>query len=107
VQSIEPLLDFKLFNVLRDPVAPLRNQYVADVVLKDGLRVLRLRTCCDLRVEFDFEVILRKLAELQSASFRIGTVDPYSESEARRPTFPCSSFKMRSHSIRSSGVPVV
>jgi hypothetical protein len=44
VQGIEPLLDFKRLDVLCDLVAPLGNQEVANVVVKNGLRVLRLRS---------------------------------------------------------------
>jgi hypothetical protein len=63
VQGIKPLLDFKRLYVLRDLVAPLGNQEVADVMVKDGLRVLRLWAGGYLRIELDLEVILRKLVE--------------------------------------------
>jgi hypothetical protein len=48
VQPVEPLLDFKRFDVLGNLTAPFRDKNVANVVLKDGLGVLRLWTGCDL-----------------------------------------------------------
>jgi len=56
VQPVEPLLDFKRFDVLGNLTAPFRDKDVANVVLKDGLGVLRLWTGCDLGVKIDLEV---------------------------------------------------
>jgi len=42
VQPVEPLLDFKRFDVLGNLTAAFRDKDVANVVLKDGLGVLRL-----------------------------------------------------------------
>jgi len=84
VQGIKPLLDFKRLDVLRDLVAPLFNQEVADVVVKDGLRIFRFRAGGYLRIELDLEVILRKLIEPYSVGLRVRTVDPDSKPEAVR-----------------------
>jgi hypothetical protein len=75
VQPVEPFLDFKRFEVLGNLTAPLSDQCVANVVLKDGLCVLRLRTGGDLWVELDLEVVLRKFVESDPAYFIAG-VDP-------------------------------
>lgn len=49
VQPIEPPLDFKRFDVLCKLTALFRDKDAANVVLKDGLCVLRLRAGGDLR----------------------------------------------------------
>ena len=82
VQGIKPLLDFKRLYVLRDLVAPLGNQEVADVMVKDGLRVLRLWAGGYLRIELDLEVILRKLVEPDPLGPWVGAVDLYPKPEA-------------------------
>ena len=82
VQGIEPLLDFKRLHVLRDLVAPLGNQEVADVMVKDGLRVFRFRAGGYLRVELDLEVILRKLVEPDPLVPWVRAIDLDSEPEA-------------------------
>jgi hypothetical protein len=76
VQGIEPLLDFKRLDVLCDLVTPLGNQEVANLVVKNRLRVLRLRTGSDFRIEFNLEVIFRKLAIPHPTTLRNPTVNP-------------------------------
>jgi len=76
VQPVEPLLNFKRFDVLCNLTAPFRDKDVANVVLKNGFRVLRLWTGCDLGIKLNLEVVLRKLIELDPTCARIGAVDP-------------------------------
>ena len=57
VQGVEPLLDFKRLDVLCDLVAPFCDKDVPNIVLKDRLGILRLRTGGYLWVEFDLEIV--------------------------------------------------
>ena len=76
MQGIKPLLYFKWLDVVRDMIAPLRNENVANVVLKNGLCVLQFRTGSDFRIEFDLEAIFRKLAILHPTTLRSPAVNP-------------------------------
>jgi hypothetical protein len=69
-------------HILGNLTAPFRDKDVANVVLKDGLGVLRLWTGCDLGIKIDLEVVLGKLIELDPTSARIGAVDPDAKPEA-------------------------
>jgi hypothetical protein len=107
VQPVEPLLDFKRFDVLGNLIAPFRDKDVANIVLKDGLGVLRLRTRCDLGIKLDLEVVLGKLIELDPTCARIGAVDPDTESKAIQSLVvgAYAHGNALAHSRRDGGVP--